>query len=180
MAQTEITTLGGGCFWCLEAVFDEMKGVESVESGYMGGRIVNPTYHQVCTGRSGHAEVVRLDFDPSVVSFREVLEVFFAIHDPTTLNKQGNDQGTQYRSVIFHESESQRSTAESVIRELEAAGVFPDPIVTEVTPASAYYPAEDYHQNYFVNNPAASYCTFIVSPKLQKFRKKFADKRKPA
>ncbi len=155
-----------------------MKGVESVESGYMGGRNANPTYQQVCTGRSGHAEVVRLQFDPAVVSFRHVLEVFFAIHDPTTLNRQGNDQGTQYRSVIFYESESQREVAEATIRELDKEKVFPGPIVTEVTPAAAYYPAEDYHQNYFANNPAQSYCAFIVSPKVEKFRKKFADRRK--
>ena len=180
MPELEIATLGGGCFWCLEAVFDEMRGVESVESGYMGGRIVNPTYQQVCTGRSGHAEVVRLQFDPGVVSFREILEVFFAIHDPTTLNRQGNDQGTQYRSAIFHESESQREAAEALIRELDREGVFPGPIVTEVTPATVYFAAEDYHQNYFVNNPAQSYCAFIVSPKVLKFRKTFASKRKPA
>ena len=155
-----------------------MKGVELVESGYMGGRNANPTYQQVCTGRSGHAEVVRLQFDPAVVSFRHVLEVFFAIHDPTTLNRQGNDQGTQYRSVIFYESESQREVAEATIRELDKEKVFPGPIVTEVTPAAAYYPAEDYHQNYFANNPAQSYCAFIVSPKVEKFRKKFADRRK--
>lgn len=155
-----------------------MKGVESVESGYMGGRNANPTYQQVCTGRSGHAEVVRLQFDSAVVSFRDVLEVFFAIHDPTTLNRQGNDQGTQYRSAIFYESESQREVAEAVIRELDKEKVFPDPIVTEVTPAAAYYAAEDYHQNYFANNPAQSYCAYIVSPKVQKFRNKFADKRK--
>lgn len=144
----------------------------------MGGRNANPTYQQVCTGRSGHAEVVRLQFDPAVVSFRHVLEVFFAIHDPTTLNRQGNDQGTQYRSVIFYESESQREVAEATIRELDKEKVFPGPIVTEVTPAAAYYPAEDYHQNYFANNPAQSYCAFIVSPKVEKFRKKFADRRK--
>lgn len=180
MAELEIATLGGGCFWCLEAVFDEMTGVEAVESGYMGGRIANPSYQQVCTGRSGHAEVIRLWFDPAVVAFREVLEVFFAIHDPTTLNRQGNDQGTQYRSVIFYESEAQRAAAETVIRELDAQGLFPGPIITDVTPATAFYPAEDYHQNYFVNNPAQSYCAFIITPKLQKFRSKFSDRRKAA
>jgi peptide-methionine (S)-S-oxide reductase len=176
VAQTEIATLAGGCFWCLEAVFAGMKGVESVESGYMGGRTPDPDYHQVCTGRTGHAEVVRLRFDPAAVTFRELLDVFFAIHDPTTLNRQGNDRGTQYRSAIFYESETQRTEAETAIAELTREGVFTDPIVTEVTPASAYYPAEAYHQNYFADNPAQPYCAYVVAPKVQKFRKQFAEK----
>ena len=171
MSKRETTTLAGGCFWCLEAVFDDMEGVLSVESGYMGGRQPNPTYHDVCTGRTGHAEVVQVTFDPDVVSFREILEVFFAIHDPTTLNRQGNDTGTQYRSAIFYHSDEQRITAEQMIRELPGA-------VTEVAPASTFYIAEDYHQEYFANNPQQPYCSYVVAPKLQKFRHKFASKVK--
>jgi peptide-methionine (S)-S-oxide reductase len=174
MSKREITTLAGGCFWCLEAVYDEMEGVLSVESGYMGGRQPNPTYRDVCTGRTGHAEAVQIAFDPDVTSFRDLLEVFFAIHDPTTLDRQGNDVGTQYRSAIFYHSEEQKSVAEQVIRELAAA--FPDPIVTEVRPASAFYRAEDYHQEYFVHNPNQPYCAYVVAPKVQKFRRKFAKK----
>ncbi len=179
MSKSEITTLAGGCFWCLEAVYDGMEGVLSVESGYMGGRQPKPTYHDVCTGRSGfRAEVVQITFDPDVASFRESLEVFFAIHDPTTLNRQGNDAGTQYRSAIFYHSEEQRATAEAVIRELTAAKAFPDPIVTELAPASTFYVAEDYHQEYFANNPNQPYCSYVVAPKVQKFRRKFAEKVK--
>jgi peptide-methionine (S)-S-oxide reductase len=178
MAKRETTTLAGGCFWCLEAVYDEMEGVLSVESGYMGGRQPNPTYRDVCTGRTGHAEVVQVTFDPDVVSFRDILEVFFAIHDPTTLNRQGNDAGTQYRSAIFYHSDEQRATAEQVIRELTAEKAFPDPIVTEVAPASTFYIAEDYHQEYFANNPQQPYCSYVVAPKVQKFRHKFAKKVK--
>jgi len=174
----EVATLAGGCFWCLEAVFDEMKGVESVESGYMGGRAPNPTYHEVCSGSTGHAEVVRVTFDPAVISFRELLEVFFVIHDPTTPNRQGNDVGTQYRSAIFHHSPQQKAVAEEVIARLEAAKLYDRPIVTEVTPASAFYMAEDYHQEYFSRNPGQPYCLFVVAPKVQKFRKEFLAKRK--
>jgi peptide-methionine (S)-S-oxide reductase len=174
----ETATLGGGCFWCLEAVYDEMRGVESVESGYMGGHVKNPGYREVCTGRTGHAEVVQLHFDPAVVTFRDVLEIFFAIHDPTTRDRQGNDVGTQYRSVIFYHSDEQRRTAEEVVRELEEQGAFRDPIVTQIQPAAEFYRAEDYHQEYFVNNPAQPYCAYIVAPKVKKFREKFAEKRK--
>ena len=177
MAQ-EIVTLGGGCFWCLEAVFDEMEGVVSVESGYMGGKASNPTYQQVCTGRTGHAEVIQVTFDPAVTSFREILDVFFAIHDPTTLNRQGNDAGTQYRSVIFFNSPEQKAVAEETIRELTAKGVWKNPIVTEVTAATEFYPAEDYHQEYFQNNSYQPYCQMVVAPKVEKFRSKFSAKRK--
>ena len=172
----ETITLGGGCFWCLEAVYDDLAGVQSVESGYMGGHVLNPTYEQVCTATTGHAEVVRVTYDPAVVTTREILEVFFAIHDPTTLNAQGNDVGPQYRSAIFYHNEAQRETAVEVITEF--AGVFDDPIVTELTPASEFFIAEDYHQEYFKNHPYQPYCMFVVSPKLAKFRKKFAAKRK--
>jgi peptide-methionine (S)-S-oxide reductase len=180
MSKRETATLAGGCFWCLEAVYDDMEGVLSVESGYMGGRQPNPTYGDVRTGRTGHAEVVQVTFDPDVASFRDILEVFFAIHDPTTLNRQGNDAGTQYRSAIFYHSDEQRATAEQVIRELTAAKAFHDPIMTEVAPASAFYIAEDYHQEYFANNPRQRYCAYVVAPKVQKFRHKFAKKVKQA
>lgn len=178
MPQSEITTLAGGCFWCLEAVYDGMEGVLSVESGYMGGTQPNPTYKDVCTGRTGHAEVVQVTFDPDVTTFREILEVFFAIHDPTTLNRQGNDTGTQYRSAIFYHSDTQRLMAEEMIRELTASKAFRDPIVTEVLPASKFYIAEDYHQEYFENNPQQPYCSYVVAPKVQKFRHKFQAKLK--
>jgi len=177
-AAKEVATLAGGCFWCLEAVFDDLKGVESVESGYMGGRTANPTYEQVCSGETGHAEVVRVTYDPKVVSFREVLEVFFVIHDPTTLNRQGNDVGTQYRSAIFYDSPQQKSAAEQVIADLNAASVYDDPIVTEVAPASRFYVAEDFHQEYFRRNPAQPYCAYVVRPKVAKFRKRFLEKLK--
>ncbi|MFN7998040.1 MAG: peptide-methionine (S)-S-oxide reductase MsrA [Bryobacteraceae bacterium] len=180
MARRETTTLAGGCFWCLEAVYDGMEGVESVESGYMGGRQPNPTYEDVCTGRTGHAEVVQITFDPDVTSFRNILEVFFTIHDPTTLNRQGNDTGTQYRSAIFYHTGEQRATAEAVIRELTEQRAFRDPIVTEVKPASQFYIAEDYHQEYFARNPDKGYCSYVVAPKVQKFRYKFASKVKQA
>jgi peptide-methionine (S)-S-oxide reductase len=178
MSKRETITLAGGCFWCLEAVYDGMEGVLSVESGYMGGRQPNPTYRDVCSGRTGHAEVVQVTFDSDVAGFREILEVFFGIHDPTTLNRQGNDAGTQYRSAIFYHSEEQRATAEQVIRELTAANAFHDPIVTELAPASKFYIAEDYHQEYFANNPEQPYCSYVVAPKVQKFRQKFAGKVK--
>jgi len=180
MSQRDTITLAGGCFWCLEAVYDGMEGVLSVESGYVGGRQPNPSYRDVCTGRTGHAEAVEITFDPDVTSLRDILEVFFAIHDPTTLNRQGNDVGTQYRSAIFYHSDEQRAVAEQVIRELTAAKAFPDPIVTEVAPASTFYMAEDYHQEYFANNPQQPYCSYVVAPKVQKFRHKFAKKVKQA
>ena len=172
----ETATLGGGCFWCLEAVYEQMEGVLSVKSGYMGGRVANPTYREVCTGRTGHAEVVQITFDAGVNSYREILEVFFAIHDPTTRDRQGNDVGTQYRSVIFHHSDQQRAIAEAVIRSLDEERIWSNPIVTQVQPAATFYPAEDYHQDYFRNNPDQPYCMFVVEPKVQKFRKKFARK----
>jgi peptide-methionine (S)-S-oxide reductase len=174
----EIATLAGGCFWCLEAVFDEVKGVEAVESGYMGGRTPKPTYHQVCEGNTGHAEVVHITFDPAVVSFRELLEVFFVIHDPTTLNYQGNDIGTQYRSAIFYHTPAQKATAEEVIGRLEAAKLWRNPIVTEVVPAVEFHVAEGYHQEYFARNPAQPYCRAVVAPKVQKFRKHFLERLK--
>jgi peptide-methionine (S)-S-oxide reductase len=167
----EITTLAGGCFWCLEAVYDELRGVTDVVSGYMGGSASNPTYRQVCTGQTGHAEAVQLTFDPAVITFRDILEVFFTIHDPTTLNRQGADVGTQYRSAIFYHTPEQKVTAEQVIADLSAAELWGSLIVTEVAPASAFYPAEDYHQNYFANNPTQGYCLAVVAPKVAKFRK---------
>ena len=172
-AKLEVATLGGGCFWCLEAVYDELKGVVSVESGYAGGHVPNPTYRQVCNGTTGHAEVVRVTFDPTVVSFEEILRVFFTIHDPTTPNRQGNDVGPQYRSAIFYHSPEQKATAEAVIRQLNAEKLWPKPIVTEVTPVSAYYEAEEYHQEYFNNNSYQPYCQVVVAPKVAKFRKQY-------
>lgn len=175
---TEIATLGGGCFWCLEAVYQELKGVQQVESGYAGGHVANPSYDEVCSGRTGHAEVVRVSFDPAIVSYREILEIFFTIHDPTTLNRQGNDCGTQYRSVIFYHSPEQQETVKQVIAEM--ANVWDAPIVTELAPVPVYYKAEDYHQNYFRQNPLQGYCAFVVAPKVAKFRKIFAEKAKEA
>ncbi len=174
----EIATLAGGCFWCLEAVYDQMRGVESVESGYMGGPAPHPSYEAVCTGRTGHAEVVRITFDPKVVSYRELLEVFFAIHDPTQLNRQGNDVGTQYRSAIFYHSPEQQAAAEQVIAGFTQYQIFPRPIVTQVVPAEPFYIAEDYHQEYFARNPTQGYCQAVVNPKVAKFRKHFAEKMK--
>lgn len=171
---TEIATLGGGCFWCTEAVFQQMKGITAIESGYTGGRVANPSYEQICEGTTGHAEVVRLTFDPAVVSFREILEVFFTIHDPTTLNRQGNDVGTQYRSVIYYHTPEQQDMARHVMAEM--ANVWDASIVTELSPAETYYKAEDYHQNYFRQNPLQGYCAFIVAPKVAKFRQTFRDK----
>jgi len=173
MVTSEIATLGGGCFWCLETVYDEMQGVLSVESGYMGGQAPNPDYRTVCTGRSGHVEVVQVTFDPAVASYRDVLEVFFAMHDPTSLDRQGNDSGPQYRSVIFYHDDGQRAVAEEIVRELNAEDAWPRPIVTELRPATEFYIAEDYHQEYFRNNPQQPYCAFVVSPKVKKFREKF-------
>ena len=177
-AGMEVATLAGGCFWCLEAVYDEMKGVASVVSGYMGGHVADPSYEQVCGGDTGHAEVVQITFDPAVVSFRDLLEVFFVIHDPTTLNRQGNDMGTQYRSAIFCHSPEQQRVAEQVVAAIEKGRLFDNPIVTQVVPAEKFWPAEDYHQEYFARNPHQGYCMFVVSPKVAKFRKKFAEKRK--
>ena len=175
----QVATLAGGCFWCLEAVFDELKGVKSVESGYMGGKTPNPNYEDVCSGRTGHAEVVRVSFDPDEVSYRDLLSVFFTIHDPTTLNRQGNDVGTQYRSGIFYHSDEQKKDAEDVIRELTDEKVFGGKIVTEVVPASQFHMAEAYHQEYFQRvgggNP---YCSFVVEPKVAKFRKSFVERLK--
>ena len=178
MAIKETVTLGGGCFWCLEAVYDGMEGVVSVESGYMGGPKANPSYHDVCTGKTGHVEVVRLGFDPDVASFRDILEVFFAIHDPTTRDRQGNDVGSQYRSVIYYHSEEQRVTAEKVVEELTTAHAFGSPIVTEIRREMPFYIAEDYHQDYFQNNPNQPYCSYVVAPKVAKFRQKFAGQSK--
>jgi peptide-methionine (S)-S-oxide reductase len=178
MANSEIAVLGGGCFWCLEAVFDSLKGVKSVESGYMGGHVDNPTYRQVCGGDTGHVEVARITFDPQELSFRELLDVFFSIHDPTTLNRQGGDVGIQYRSVIFYTSDEQRQAAQQAIAALNAAHTWPDPIVTAVEPAGKFYIAEDYHQEYFTNNPSQPYCQLVVGPKVKKFQQKFAAKMK--
>jgi len=180
---TQIATLAGGCFWCLEAVFDEVKGVQSVESGYAGGHVENPSYKEVCTGRTGHAEVVRVTFDDDVVSYRDLLNVFFGIHDPTTLNRQGADVGTQYRSAIFYHDEEQKKIAEEVIKDLEAQKIFDRPIVTTLEKMEAFYIAEDYHQEYFVNNRFQPYCMAIVAPKVSKFRKHYIDmlkKEQPA
>src|SRR5690349_18058443 len=172
-SANEVATLGGGCFWCLEAVYDEMKGVVSVESGYMGGMLPDPDYHSVCTGKTGHIEVVQVTFDPAVTSYREILQVFFAIHDPTSMDRQGNDTGAQYRSAIFYHSQEQRRIAKEMIAELDREDVFGRPIVTEVRPAETFYIAEDYHQEYFRNNPSQPYCSYVVAPKVAKFRKGF-------
>lgn len=177
-AGKEIATLAGGCFWCLEAVYDDLQGVESVESGYMGGRNANPTYEDVCTGRTGHAEVVRVTFDPKVLSYRDLLNVFFVIHDPTTLNRQGNDAGTQYRSAIFYHSPEQQKIAQEVIAMLTSDRLYDDRIVTELSPASAFYVAEAYHQEYYERNPAQAYCRAVIAPKVAKFRKAFIDRLK--
>jgi peptide-methionine (S)-S-oxide reductase len=172
----EVATLAGGCFWCLEAVYDELKGVEDLVSGYSGGKIPYPSYEMVCTGTTGHAEVVQLTFDPKIISFKEILEVFFTIHDPTTLNRQGPDVGTQYRSAVFYHTPGQRAIAEQVIADLGASNVWDAPIVTELKPFEKFYPAEDYHQEYFKRNPNQAYCRAVISPKVAKFRKRFLDK----
>jgi peptide-methionine (S)-S-oxide reductase len=171
----QTATLAGGCFWCLEAVYDEIKGVQGVESGYAGGHMDNPTYRAVCSGDTGHAEVVQVHFDPSVVSYRDLLNVFFAIHDPTTLNRQGADTGTQYRSAIFYHDDEQKQIAEDLIKDLNAQKIWDRPIVTEVTKLDKFYMAEDYHQEYFANNPYQPYCMAVVSPKVSKFRKHFIE-----
>ena len=177
--QLQTATLAGGCFWCLEAVYTEIAGVESVKSGYAGGHTVNPTYEAVCSGRTGHAEVVRVTFDSAVLSFENLLEVFFVIHDPTTLNRQGQDVGTQYRSAIFYESPEQKAAAESAVAELTAQKAFDRPIVTEVVPLEAFYPAEALHDDYYLRNTSQPYCRMVVWPKIAKFRKHFEELRKP-
>ena len=174
--EKELATLGGGCFWCLEAVYLEMKGIEKVVSGYCGGTVPNPTYYQVCEGDTGHAEVVQLTFDPREVSYKDILKVFFTIHDPTTLNRQGADVGTQYRSAIFYHSQEQKVIAEETIKELTAEKIWDNPIVTQVAPLDVFYAAEDYHQEYFAQNPYQPYCQYVVAPKVAKFRKYFVEK----
>lgn len=176
--QTEVATLAGGCFWCLEAVYDQLRGVVSVESGYMGGKVDNPSYRAVCTGTTGHAEVVQITYNPAEVSFQDLLDVFFVIHDPTTLNRQGNDVGTQYRSAVYYHSAEQKAVAEQVIAALNAEHRWNNPIVTEVTAASKFYVAEDYHQEYFANNASQPYCQVVVAPKVAKFRKYYMEKLK--
>ncbi|GAB4501549.1 MAG: peptide-methionine (S)-S-oxide reductase MsrA [Anaerolineales bacterium] len=173
--QTQTATLAGGCFWCLEAIFDDLRGVLSVESGYSGGHVANPSYKQVCSGATGHAEAVRITFNPAEISYADLLRVFFTIHDPTSLNRQGADVGTQYRSAIFYHDEPQKQSAEAVIRELESLRLWPDPIVTSLEKMDLFYPAEDYHQEYFANNPNQPYCQAVVAPKVAKFRKQFLD-----
>jgi peptide-methionine (S)-S-oxide reductase len=179
-AGFRLATFGNGCFWCTEAVFQQLKGVYSVVPGYSGGSVQNPTYEQVCTGTTGHAEVIQIRYDPSVISYPELLEVFWKTHDPTTLNRQGNDIGTQYRSVVFYHDEEQKEQAEYYKRQLDASGAFNKPIVTQIVPFSAFYPAEKYHHDYFVNHPNQGYCVAVIGPKLAKFEKAFKDKLKPA
>ena len=174
----EIATLGGGCFWCTEAIFKELKGVNSVTSGYSGGDLVNPSYKDICTGKTGHAEVIEIEFDADLISFTELLEVFFSTHDPTTLNRQGADVGTQYRSVIFYRNTKQKEIAEQVINQLNKENIFEKPVITELSPWKNFYPAEDYHQDYFENNRQQGYCQFVIVPKLTKFRKIFSEKLK--
>jgi peptide-methionine (S)-S-oxide reductase len=173
---TEIATLAGGCFWCLETVYAQLKGVIRVESGYAGGSVPNPTYAEVCTGQTGHAEVVQITYDPGIISYKELLEVFFTIHDPTTLNRQGADVGTQYRSAIFYHTPEQKALAEQTIQEMDAAHLWLTRIVTQVVPFTIFYKAEDYHQNYYQNNPSQGYCQVVIAPKVAKFRKKFFEK----
>jgi len=176
--SSEVATLAGGCFWCLEAVFDDLKGVTDVVSGYAGGTVRNPSYEAVCTGRTGHAEVIQIKFDPSAVSFHDILNVFFTIHDPTTLNRQGNDVGTQYRSAIYYHSAEQKAVAEQTIAEFNAAHVWNAPIVTEVKPIDTFYAAEEYHQEYYKNHPDQGYCRIVIAPKVAKFRKHFLEQLK--
>lgn len=175
-AGMEVATLAGGCFWCTEAVFDDLKGVQSVESGYTGGNAANPSYQQVCTGTTGHAEAVNITFDPKVISFKDLLQIFFTVHDPTTMNRQGADVGTQYRSAIFYHDEEQKKVAQQVIREVEATKIWDAPIVTEVTPFKTFYKAEDYHQEYFAQNPDQPYCRMVIAPKVTKFRQHYQEK----
>ncbi|HUI31541.1 MAG TPA: peptide-methionine (S)-S-oxide reductase MsrA [Candidatus Acidoferrales bacterium] len=178
MNNKEVATLGGGCFWCTEAIFDNLKGVTSVESGYSGGTTANPSYEQVCTGKTGHAEVVQVTFDPQIISYEDILRIFFTVHDPTTLNRQGNDVGTQYRSVIFYHDENQKQIALEVIKETQSRKIWDDPFVTELSPFAAFYEAESYHQEYFANNPNQGYCRAIVAPKVAKFKKMYYDRLK--
>ncbi len=178
MPQREVATLAGGCFWCLEAAFQDLKGVEKVQSGYAGGHVANPSYEDVCTGTTGHAEVVQISFDPAIVSYDDLLHVFFTIHDPTTLNRQGGDVGPQYRSAIFYHSPEQKSTAERVMAELQAEKVWDDPIVTEVEPLATFYPAEEYHRDYYRRNPNQGYCRAVIAPKVAKVRKLYFDRLK--
>ena len=177
-SMTEVITLGAGCFWCVEAIFQEMKGVKKVVSGYSGGKIKNPSYKEVCMGTTGHAEVVQVEFDPSVVSVKDILEVFWKTHDPTTLNRQGNDVGTQYRSAVFYHTEEQKAVAEDLKKKLDASGAWDNPIVTEIVPFETFYMAENYHQDYYNLNGQEPYCRFVIQPKLEKFRKVFGDKVK--
>lgn len=176
--KLEQATLGGGCFWCLEAIFENIEGVENVVSGYAGGHVANPTYEQVCTGTTGHAEVVQISFDPSRISYREILEIFFTMHDPTTLNRQGNDVGPQYRSVVFYHNPEQKKIAENIIREIEASGVWGRPLVTQVAPLDAFYPAEAEHQEFFRRNPYQPYCQFVIAPKVTELRRRYAHRLK--
>jgi len=176
--NVQIATFGAGCFWCTEAVFLNVKGVTKVVSGYTGGKVKNPTYREICTGMTGHAEVTQITFDPAVVSFEELLEVFWNTHDPTTLNRQGADEGTQYRSAVFYADENQKALAEAYKKQLEASHVYKNPIVTEITTLTTFYPAEDYHQNYYELNPNQGYCQYVIRPKVDKFKKQFADKLK--
>lgn len=178
MKEIEIATLGSGCFWCTEAFFLRVKGIESVVSGYSGGKVKNPTYREVCTGLTGHAEVIQVKFDPTLISYSDVLEIFWNTHDPTTLNKQGADEGTQYRSVVYYHSESQKQTAEDYKKQLDKSGVYKNPIVTEISPFTVFYPAEDYHQNYYALNPNQGYCQYVIRPKIEKFNKQYAAKLK--
>lgn len=177
-SATETATLAGGCFWCLEAVYENLRGIHEIQSGYAGGTTPNPTYEQVCSGATGHAEVVRLTYDPSVVSYREIIEIFFTIHDPTTLDRQGGDVGTQYRSAIFYHSPEQKETAESVRDALVAQGLWSDPVVTEIVPLERFYPAESYHDDYFRLHPNQPYCRMVIEPKVAKFRKHYLDRLK--
>lgn len=176
--EMEVATFGNGCFWCTEAIFEELKGVSKVESGYIGGQTKNPTYKEVCSGTTGHAEAIRLTYDPEVITYTELLEVFWKTHDPTTLNRQGNDVGTQYRSAVFYHNDEQRQLAEKYKKELDASGAWDDPIVTEIVAATEFYVAEDYHQNYFDLNGSQPYCSFVIRPKVEKFKKVFKDKLK--
>ena len=177
-SQTQLATLGGGCFWCLEAIYDDLKGVSSVVSGYAGGTVPNPSYKLVCTGTTGHAEVVQVSYDPQVLSYADLLRIFFTIHDPTTLNRQGADVGTQYRSVIFYHDADQKQTAEKVMAEIEAEKIWNHPIVTQLLPFEAFYPAEDYHQEYFIHNQSQPYCQVVIAPKVAKFRKHYQERLK--
>jgi peptide-methionine (S)-S-oxide reductase len=176
--QIESVTLGGGCFWCLEAIYNELKGIIKVESGYAGGIVPNPTYEQVCTGTTGYAEVIQMSFNPNMITFKEILQIFFTMHDPTTLNRQGNDVGTQYRSIIFYHNQNQRQTAVQLIDEITQAGIWNNPIVTQIVPYNIFYKAEEYHQEYYKKNPEQSYCRIIIEPKISKLRKQYFEKLK--